>query len=88
MSEARKKIFEDLEKERAYQDKEWGRDFDKKNTINDWVTYIMIYAGESSRQGLDIEEWRTKMIKVAALAVAAIELYDEGDGPANRHFDI
>ena len=87
MLETRKAIFDELEKERAYQEEQWGRDFDKNNTINDWATYIMMYTGDASKQAAGIEEWRMNMIKVAALAIAAVEIYDEGEGPASRHYD-
>ena len=51
--------------------------FDLDNTQNDWIAFITAYAGRAAekcyrnhREGLD---FRVMMIKVAALAVAAIE---------------
>jgi hypothetical protein len=54
--------------------------FDRENTKNDWVSFITCYAGRaddrcSRTEGLD---FRDEMVKVAALAVAAIEAYDNG----------
>jgi hypothetical protein len=56
--------------------------FDRGNTQNDWVSYVAAYAGRASakvgrneRQG---ESFRENMVKVAALAVAAIESHDKG----------
>jgi hypothetical protein len=56
------------------------KSFDEGNTQNDWIAYICAYAGRASekvfrnqRQG---ETFRENMLKVAALAVAAIEAYD------------
>src|SRR5438309_141958 len=38
-----------LEVERAKQT--WGEDFDRQNTLNDWVTYAMSFATDASRMG-------------------------------------
>ena len=57
-------------------------EFDRGNSRNDWVSYIVAYAGRAAgkvarneRQG---EDFRENMVKVGALAVAAIEAYDKG----------
>lgn len=60
--------------------------FDEANGINDWVAYICAYAGRASAKVSrnqredsslnDGERFRANMVKVAALAVAAIESYD------------
>ena len=50
------------------------------NLPNDWVAYICAYAGRAAtcfRNEREKQDFRTNMIKVAALAVAAIEC--EGD---------
>ena len=57
--------------------------FDESNSQNDWVAYITAYAGRAS-QKVDRNDregclFRDNMIKVAALAVAAIENYDMGN---------
>lgn len=57
-------------------------DFDKSNTRNDWVAYIAAYSGRAA-QKVDRNErercdFRENMMKVAALAVAAIEAHDGG----------
>lgn len=58
-------------------------EFDQQNSRNDWVSYIVAYAGRAAdkvarneRQG---EEFRKNMVKAAAIAVAAIEQYDKGN---------
>lgn len=77
--------FEDIRAERAYQDRKWGgaAHDDEHTTGYDWVAFIVAYAGpaakawweESSYQkGLAI--FRKNMVKVAALAVAAIQWAD------------
>lgn len=57
-------------------------EFDKTNNANDWVAYICAYAGRASgrvarnaREGCDFRE---NMVKVGALALAAIEAHDKG----------
>ncbi|MHA2063141.1 MAG: hypothetical protein ACXABY_02050 [Candidatus Thorarchaeota archaeon] len=82
------KILEDIRKEREYQVEKWGNDFDDKNTANDWVTYITMYASAGARMDASPEEFRTAMVKVATLAVAALEAIDRNDGKtAPRHYD-
>lgn len=57
-------------------------EFDKYNTQNDWVSYITCYAGRASqkvaRNEKEAMDFRTNMVKVAALAVAAIQAHDYG----------
>jgi len=81
------KIFEEIKNEREYQDEKWGTEFDDKNTLNDWVSYIVTYAGRATEYDRTAEEQRKYMIKVAALAVAALETFDRNNGFAPRHYD-
>lgn len=57
-------------------------EFDKTNSRNDWVAYISAYAGRAAakvkRNERDGTEFRDMMVKVAALAQAAIEAHDAG----------
>lgn len=57
-------------------------DFDKTNTQNDWVAYISAYAGRAAdrvlRNQREGQGFRENMVKVAALAIAAIEANDAG----------
>lgn len=56
-------------------------EFDKQNTQNDWIAYITAYAGraaENVARNYGEDGFRRNMIKVAALAVAAISAYDKG----------
>lgn len=56
--------------------------FDKGNSRNDWVTYIAAYAGRAgakvARNEREGQSFRDNMLKVAALAVAAVEAHDKG----------
>jgi hypothetical protein len=82
------KILEDIRKEREYQVGKWGDEFDNKNTANDWVTYIAMYATAGARMDASPEDFRTAMIKVATLAVAALEAIDRNNGKMPpRHYD-
>lgn len=56
--------------------------FDKVNTRNDWIAYLNAYSGRAAnkvflneREGLD---FRSNMVKAAALCIAAIEAHDKG----------
>jgi hypothetical protein len=57
-------------------------DFDKTNTKNDWVSYISAYAGRAAdkvrRNEKEGQTFRANMVKVGALALAAIEAHDKG----------
>ncbi|HUU93215.1 MAG TPA: hypothetical protein VM238_18630 [Phycisphaerae bacterium] len=56
--------------------------FDRGNSRNDWLAYIMAYAGRAAAKVFRNEregcQFRENMIKVAALAIAAIEAHDKG----------
>lgn len=82
------KIFNEIDGELGYQDAKWGAEFDEKNTQNDWVSYITSYAGRAIGFDAPPEQFRKDMIKVAALAIAAIETHDSLKGKmAKRHYD-
>ena len=78
-------IFEEIRKEREYQAGKWSPEFDRKNTLNDWVTYICRYASEAAFQD-HLEDSRVKLLKAAALCVASLQYYD-ASGFAPRHYD-
>ena len=56
--------------------------FDSKNTQNDWIAFIVAYAGRASaRCGINrrqSENFAVNMTKVAALALAALEAHVKG----------
>jgi len=55
-------------------------EFDKQNTQADWVNYVVRYAsgGAPKLEKRRDLEFRQAMVKAAALALAAIESYDQG----------
>jgi hypothetical protein len=86
--EATKKILEEVLKEREYQETRWGDAFDSKNTANDWVAYITAYAGKAVTLPWDSKQFRTQLLKVAAICVAAVERLDSRNGELpKRHYD-
>lgn len=79
-------IFDQIRKERECQNAKWGVAFDDKNTANDWSSYVTRYNGNASFAATP-NEWRTQVVKVAALAVAALEAFDRNGGLPGRHYD-
>jgi hypothetical protein len=74
-------VYEEIQAERTAQDKKWGGpSHDDTRTMYDWIDLIhrnARYACGLDRPGLDLI-FREQMIKVAALAVSAIEWVDRG----------
>lgn len=77
-------IYSEITAERQYQDQQWGGpDHDDDHSIHDWIAFITVYgarAVESSQWGLVPQLSRSSFIKIAALAVAAIESLDRSSG--------
>lgn len=82
----RDQVFEAIENERDYQNGKWGTAFDDKNTINDWTTYIARYATNAAWAQTG-EDQAKQLVKVAALAVAALEALARNSGLPQRHYD-
>ena len=57
-------------------------EFDRGNSRNDWIAYLNAYSGRAAqkvfRNEKEGQEFRTNMLKVAALCIAAIEAHDKG----------
>jgi hypothetical protein len=75
-------VFAEMDRQQALA---FGGDtetFDKTNTKNDWVGYIVAYAGRAVdkcfRNQREGQSFRENMVKTAALAIAAIRAYDKG----------
>lgn len=86
MNLAREVIIVEITEERDYQNGKWGTSFDDKNTLNDWSAYMSRYLGLATFAETP-EEARRQLVKVAALAIAAIETFDRNSGFAPRHYD-
>jgi len=77
-------ILQEIKDERAYQDGRWGgHAHDDQHGPNEWIAFITAYAGKAfyccDEHPADLLEFRRNMIKVAALAVAAVEWADRKD---------
>ncbi len=72
---AREGVYDDIDMERLYQDQQYGGALcDDRVSELDWVKFIGEYAGGTGRAlGRDFRE---RMVKAAALAVAAVEAHD------------
>ena len=91
MNITREGVFVDVAKELTCQDERWTQEFDSKHTMNDWVSFITRYVGKAvpmrEPNDLHIKVFRDNMIKVAALAIAAVETLDTNCGISPRHYD-
>jgi len=66
-------IWGEVQRERQAQANQWdGSSHDDHHAPNDWIAFISYHAGKGSYKA----DFRQQMIRVAALAVAAIEAWD------------
>ena len=86
-------IFEEIDKERRYQQERWGNEADdKKNSPWHFTSYIIQYAGKwmagtwAPLKTDVVTNFRTMMVKVAAIAVAAIESVDRQRAAKGKTF--
>lgn len=86
-------IFGEIFAEREKQDQKWGHELDDtKNTPWMWAAYLARYAtkwmtGTFAPLGKDtVDDFRTQMIKTAAIAVAAVESLDRQREAQGRAF--
>lgn len=79
------KILEEIREEKKHQDKKWGGPkHDDQHDAYAWAVLVTSYFGqavsdfvnESGRHEARYRKFRYNMVKVAALAVAAIEVVD------------
>ena len=72
-------IIAEISAERRSQDARWGGStHDDQHTVNEWRQYIEYQAAYLT--GTDVRGSRARLVKIAALAVAAIESADRHDG--------
>ena len=94
------RIIEDLQNERVYQvtrgregkiegESGWSYEFDDSNTVSDWTRYIVNYLGKAGgTTKVEPENYRKNMIKVAALAIAAVEAFDRNGSMPKNHWEV
>jgi hypothetical protein len=72
----RPKVLIDIAQERMEQDKKWGGpEHDDKHGHQDWQNFIAYHTWKATQDGTS-EQFRKQMVRVAALAVAAIDSED------------
>lgn len=66
----------------------WGTKFDDKNTLNDWVTYAMIYMSRATViDNIDNKDIQVDaLLKAAGLLATAAQRIENG-AMAPRHYD-
>lgn len=88
-------VYQEITAEREAQVARFGNEMDRVvNTPNDFVAYISHYASRWFKGGFQpyptemVNDYRQQMIKVAALAVAAVEALDyQRDNLGTAHFE-
>jgi hypothetical protein len=68
----KKTLVAEIEAERAKQDKKWGPAHDDSHVQSDWIEIIRMH----NESYFDGGHYRRHLIKIAALAIAAIESHD------------
>jgi hypothetical protein len=70
-------VYDEIRAERDRQDAKWGGpEADDRNRPNDWVAYLAGHIGRAWAWPMDLAVYRRQLIRVAALAVAAVESLD------------
>jgi len=84
-------IYEEIKNERSYQDTKWGHVADDTlNTPWMWSSYIAQYATKWMAgtflplSSNTVDDFRKSMVKVASLAIAAIESIDRQRNSDNK----
>jgi hypothetical protein len=73
---SREGVLKEVSTERDYQDTQWGRGLDDRWVEKDWQDFIDNYSKALGRAEKYKDDFRTRMVKVAAIAVAAVEAMD------------
>lgn len=77
MSKNRQFIYAEIEQERVAQDREWGgAEHDDTHDRVDWGSFIGRHLGRALDAPIEAATFRRQMVRVAALATAAIEWFD------------
>lgn len=72
-------IYDEIRAEREYQDNRWGGGcHDDEHDRDQWFDFILDYARGNRGERRGIGD-RHRLIVIAALAVAAIEVHDRAD---------
>lgn len=82
-------IINQICEEREAQDILWGKEHDDQNSQSEWIALMTRHLGLAVNDGgqTSCSRYRKQLIRVAALAIAAIESLDRREGrekPAGR----
>ena len=72
-------IYDEIKQESAWQENKWGNKFDDNHSPYHWAGFITAYTSRHlvcDPATIHLGLFRADMVKVAALAVAAIEVLD------------
>jgi hypothetical protein len=73
-----------LEAERGK--KTWGQEFDRRNTLNDWVVYAMSFATDAARMETTMKAQDRDLRKAAGILISALVML-KTEGFAPRHYE-
>lgn len=81
MTDTQLQIFQEIAAERERQDFQWGGEgHDDTHDERDWLLYIRKQMARAWRAapftGVLMTDYRSRLVKIAALAVAALESFD------------
>lgn len=88
MTEKQQEIISDIMRERLSQDAEYGgAAHDDLLDAHDWVAILCKHvglAGNDGHQPFDAVRFRRQMVRVAAVAMAALESFDRQNKPEGK----
>jgi hypothetical protein len=79
-------ILSEIGREIERAKEEWGEEFDRKNNLDNWVTYAVKYLGKAAAMGATVEEQETNLRKAAGVLISAIDMLKR-EGFAPRHYE-
>lgn len=80
------KILGEIGREVCRAKEMWGEEFDSKNNLDNWITYVIKYLGKAAAMGATTEEQETNLRKAAGVLIAAIDMLKR-QGFAPRHYE-
>jgi hypothetical protein len=70
-------IYDEIKAERTVQDAKWGGpSHDDEHVPSDWIRFIEEHAARACEWRSNMPKFRSQMVRIAALAVAAVESHD------------
>ena len=80
---SKQSVLDEVSKERAIQDAQWGgAAHDDKHTEPEWIAILARHLGLAANDEAEEEptRFRRQMVRLAAVAVAAVEAFDRAKG--------